>query len=105
MDIKEQIKLQEMYSRQAKGEQPVTVDEQPVTVDEQPVTVDEQPVTVDEQPVTVDEQPVTVDWQAKAKELRDASPSDEVKVVAEVFGIEYTNKRETLAAIREKANG
>jgi len=54
----------------------------------------------DEQPVAVDEQPVAVDWIAQAKDLRDASPSDDVKAVAEGLGIEYTTKREALAAIR-----
>lgn len=55
----------------------------------------------DEQPVAVDEQPVAVDWVAKARDLRNASPSDDVKAVAEGLGIEYTTKREALAAIRE----
>jgi len=55
--------------------------------------------------VVKDPEPVAVDWVAEAKDLRDASPSDDVKAVAEGLGIEYTTKREALAAIREAVDG
>lgn len=38
---------------------------------------------------------------AKAKNLHSRSAPDKVKGVAEALGIEYTNKRDTLAAIME----